>query len=119
MLADPQSITINATPHSLLRTGSGIDSGQFRSATGAYSLNVAHAYGKRTRRTFRVDYKVIAPDVMDSSVNVPYSASVYTVVDVPNVGISRADQGYLFVGFNTLLSASSWAVANKFLDGES
>jgi len=119
LLADPQTITINATPVTLLRTGAAQDSGTFRSADTAYSLSVSHAYGKRVRRTFRLDHKLILPDVMDSSLNVPYSLSTYVVQDVPVVGISRAQQGYELIGLSNLMSASSFAIANKFLDGES
>jgi hypothetical protein len=119
VLADPQSVTINAVAKSLKRTGSGIDTGQFRTVDGIYSLNLSHAYAKRTRRTARLDYKVIAADVMDSSLNVPYSASVYLVADVPNVGITRADQGNLAIGFCDWLSASGYANLGKLLDGES
>lgn len=119
MLADPQSVTINAVAKSLKRTGSGIDTGQFRTVDDVYRLGISHAYARRVRRTARLDYKVIAPDVMDSSLNVPYSASVYLVADVPTVGISRADQGNLAIGFCDWLSASGYTNLGKLLDGES
>lgn len=117
MLADPQSVTINTVAKSLPRTGAGIDLGQFRTVDGIYQLNVSHAYGKRVRRTARLDYKVIDADVMDSSLNVPYSASVYMVADVPLVGISRADQGHLAIGFVDWLTATGYTNLGKLLDG--
>jgi len=119
VLTDPQSITINAVAKSLKRTGMGEDTGTFRSVDQAYRLSVTHAYSKRTRRTARVDYKVTQADVMDSSLMVPYTAACYLVVDVPNVGVSRADQGHLAIGFCDWLSASGYTNLGKLLDGES
>jgi hypothetical protein len=119
LLTDPQSITINATPVSLVRTGASIDSGVFRAVDNSYTLSINHVYGKRTRRTTRLDYKVLAPDVMDSSLNVPYTASVYTVVDIPNVGVSNAQVFYMWDGLNDLLAASSNAKQLQIIAGES
>lgn len=119
MLADPQSITINATPVSLVRTGASTDAGVFRSSDNAYTLSVNHSYGKRIRRTVRLDYRVIAADVMDSSINAPYSASVYTVCDIPVVGISNSQLFYMWDGLNDMLAASSNGKQLQIIAGES
>jgi hypothetical protein len=119
LFADPQSITINSVATTFPRMGADLDHGIFRTTDGAYSLDISHVYGKRTRRTARIDYKVLAPDVMDSSVNTPYSASCYMVMDTPQVGISRAQAGIIAGAFFNWASASSYAALNKFLDGES
>jgi hypothetical protein len=119
LLADPQGITVNAIAYSLPRVGAALDAGSFRTADTTYGLSVTHAYNKRTRRTARLDYKILAPDVMDSSLNVPYTGSVYTVFDMPNVGISRLQQGYMATGFMNWLSTSGFLNMNRILDGES
>jgi hypothetical protein len=116
--ADPQSITINAIAKSLPRTGSGLDSGVFTKDDGEVKLSVSHAYNKRTRRTLRVDHKKLAADVMDSSLMVPYSMSVYIVVDVPTVGYTIAEQKQIVDGLTAYLTASSGARVTQLLGGE-
>jgi len=115
---DPQTVTIGAFPNTLNRTGMGIDSGVFKTADASYSLSISHAYNKRTRRSARLDYKVLAPDVMDSSLNVPYNMAIYTVVDVPNVGISLADQTAISIGYINWLEDSTFANLALLLNGE-
>lgn len=119
MLADPQSVTINAVAKSLPRVGAGLYNGQFSTVDGIYQLGISHAFAKRTRRTARLDYKVTAADIMDSSLNVPYSGSVQLIVDMPAVGISRADQGNVAIGFCDWLSATGYTNLGKLLDGAS
>jgi len=119
VLADPQTITIAATPYTLPRVGADLNAGTFRTVDGMYTESISHAYAKRVRRTARLDYKVLSPDVMDSSVNTPYSSSVYLVMDNPTVGITRAVQGNIVNGFLAYLTASSNLVIGKILDGES
>lgn len=119
LFADPQSITINAVAKSFPRMGADLDHGSFRTVDGEYNLDISHVYGKRTRRTARLDYKVLSPDVYDPSIYSPQSASCYMVMDLPTVGISRAQAGYIAGGFYNWLATSSFAALNKFLDGES
>lgn len=120
MFADPQEITVDNVTKTLLRTGSALDAGKFSQADGTYGLSISHAYAKRTRRTVRLDYKVLAPDVMDSSLNVPYTGSIYLVSDMPNVGISLTTQqnlGEAFTGW--LTSAGTYDGLYGLLNGES
>jgi hypothetical protein len=119
MFADPQTITINAVPITLPRTGSALDSGTFTKDDAAYKESISHAYGKRTRRTIRLDAKKLAPDVMDGSLNVPYTMAVYCVVDVPTVGYTLTEQKQICDGFLAYLTASSGAKVAQFLGGES
>lgn len=118
MFADPQTVTINAVPQTLPRTGSGIDNGVFTEADGGSKLSIAHAYNKRARRTIRLDDKKLAADVMDSSLMVPYTMSVYCVVDVPFVGYTVTEQKQVCDGFLAYLTASSGAKVAQFLGGE-
>jgi len=119
LFADPQGLDVIGGANTFNRTGSGIDQGQFRTSDQKYLLSISHNYAKRTRRTARLNYYTIAADVMDSSLNVPYSGSVYLVTDMPNVGISRADQETLAAGLMDWLTASSHARLDELLDGES
>lgn len=117
--ADPQTITINAVAKTLPRTGSGLDNGVFTHSTGEVKESISHAYGKRARRTLRIDHKKLAADVMDSSLNVPYTMSCYIVVDVPLAGYTIAEQQQVVDGFTAYLTASSSAKVTQLLGGES
>jgi hypothetical protein len=117
--ADPQSVTINAIAKSLARTGSGLDTGAFSKDDGEVKLSISHAYGKRFRRTLRLDHQKLAADVMDSSLNVPYSMSVYIVCDVPKYGYTITEQKQIVDGLTAYLTASSGARVTQLLGGES
>lgn len=115
-LADPQSITISGTTIPLPRTGD-----KYTSADGLNVLDLSHAYGRRTRRVLRFDTAKIAANLYDPSTNVKQSASIYLVVDHPPVGIgyTQADLKALYLGYKGLITASSDAMIDKWLGGES
>jgi len=115
---DPQSITINAVANSLARVSSGVNTGAFRKDDGNVVLSVAHQYGKRTRRTARIDFSKIAADPLISAQNIKYSMSAYVVVDVPVTGFTVAEAKQVIDGFITWMSASSGANITKLLGGE-
>lgn len=117
--SDPQSITISGTANSLPRTGSGSASGTFVKDDGTVKLSVSHTYGKRTRRLIRVDHRKIAPDPLQPATNVPYTASVYMVVDAPSAGYSNAELKAIVDGFTAYLTASTGARVTQLLGGES
>lgn len=117
MLADPQSVTINAVPHSLPRTGS--NPGQFTKDDGAIRLTVSHANGKRIRSSIRLDNAKISADPMVPSQNQKVSASVYLVIDRPQTGYTNAELKLIVDGFLAWMSASSGANVTKVLGGES
>jgi hypothetical protein len=102
--ADPQSVTVNAVAISLPRTSSGVNSGVFTSADGNSKLSVSHSYGKRTRRTIRLDSSKVAADPLLPTQNVKLSNSVYLVVDAPVAGFT-----------NTSLSSTSTALLPRCL----
>lgn len=117
-LADPQSITIDAVPFTLARTGFGPTSGSFSSNDGSLKETVSHQYGRRTRRTVRIDHSKIAADPLTSD-NVRYSMSTYIVVDTPVDGYTVAEAKEVVDGLLAYLSASSGAVITQLLGGES
>lgn len=116
--SDPQTVTINAIANSLPRTGSGVNIGSFSKDDATVKLSVAHAYGKRVRRTARIEHSKIAPDPLISSTNIKYSMSVYVVADVPITGYSIAEQKQIVDGLVLWLSATSGANTTKLLGGE-
>lgn len=117
--ADPQTITINAIAKTLARTGSGDNTGSFKKDDGEVSMSIRHAYGKRTRRTLRVDHKKIAADPLMPSTNTQYSMSVQVIVDCPPVGYTIAEQKQIVDALTAYLTASSGARATQLLGGES
>jgi hypothetical protein len=118
-LSDPQSITISGTPISLPRVVSGDGESEYLSADGLVKLSLASAYGSRTRRVIRVDHSKITSDPFIPAQNVKVSMSNYMVFDVPPAGYTNADAKAVYAGFKALFTASSDAVIDKLLGGES
>jgi hypothetical protein len=116
--ADPQSITINAVANSLPRTSSGPNTGTFTSNDGAVKQTVSHAYGKRTRRTLRIDHQKVAADPFLAGTNTKYSMSAYVVVDVPVTGYTVTEAKQIVDGLLAALTASSGAKITQLLGGE-
>ena len=115
--ADPQSVTINAVANVLPRTSSGVNSGSFTKDDGNVRLSVSHAYGKRNRRTIRIDNSKIAPDAL-TGLNVKSSMSAFIVVDAPITGYSIAEQKQIVDALTAYLTASSGARVTQLLGGE-
>jgi len=118
-LADPQSVTISGTANALNRVSSGDNSGAFSKDDGNVKLSVSHAYGRRTRRTIRVDHRKVAADPLNAAQNLNYSMSMYIVVDVPPFGYSPSEAKAVWDGFIANLAANTAANTVKFLGGES
>jgi hypothetical protein len=116
--ADPQTVTINAVDKTLARTSSGQNAGGFKTNDGLVALTVSSAYGKRTRRTARIDVSKIAPDPLISDRNIQYSMSTYIVVDAPVTGYTVAEQKQIVDALTAWLSASSGAHTTQLLGGE-
>jgi hypothetical protein len=116
--ADPQSVTINAIAKTLARTSSGQDSGAFSKDDGEVKLLVNHVYGKRNRRTLRIEHQKLTTDVTDPTINTLYGMSCYLVVDVPKVGYTNAEIKQVVDGFTAYLTASSGARVTQLLGGE-
>lgn len=116
--ADPQSVTINAVANTLPRVSSGVNSGSFSSNDGTVALSVSSAYGKRTRRTIRLDHSKIAADPFTSGLNQKYSMSTYVVIDVPVTGYTVTEAKQIVDALTAYLTASSGSVVTKLLGGE-
>lgn len=117
--ADPQSVTINAVANSLPRTSTQGATGIFTKDDGTRKLTVSHAYGKRTRRTIRLDDYKVAADPLTPANNIKNSMSTYLVVDLPAAGGYTVAEAKLIVdGLTAYLTASSGAKVTQLLGGE-
>lgn len=116
--ADPQSVTINAIANTLPRVSSGVNNGIFRKDDGNVMLTVSHAYGRRTRRTVRLDHRKIAADPLAVDTNLHYSMSTYIVCDVPILGYTVAEAKQVVDGLTAYLTAGSGSKVTQLLGGE-
>lgn len=115
MLADPQSVTINAVATSLPRTSQGASVNVYTSADGSTSMTTKqNLTASRFRREVRLSQKKIAADPI-SAVNTEKGVSVYLVVDEPRAGFSDIEIGYLIEALKTWLTSTNY---NKVLGGE-
>lgn len=119
MFADPQSITIDGTAHSLACIKRGQENGEYRNSARTVRLQISHQSRKsRTRSMYRVDVDKIAADPITSD-NVSLSCGIYVVIDKPAFGFSEADVVNQLTGIVGALSASTYAAAKKLNAGES
>jgi hypothetical protein len=116
--SDPQSVTINAIANSLPRTSTRDNAGVFTKDDGNVKLTVSSLYGKRIRRTARLDHKKVAVDPLFPAQNSPYSMSIYVVADVPTTGYSVVEQKQIVDALTLWLTTSSGANVTKLLGGE-
>ena len=118
MLADPQSVTINAVPFSLARISTEPNKGIYQDVTGAVQERVSQSYGKRTRRAIQLQHTKIAPDPFVPAQNVNFSMTVSLVFDIPKTGYTATEAKQIWDGLNAQLSAGSGAMVTKVLGGE-
>jgi len=118
LLADPQSITINAIGVSLPCVSRGANTSTYQSADGLTKLTISHNYGKRKRTLIRFDSTKTAADPLVSTVNNVYSESVQVVIDRPLAGFTTTETNYLLQGVACVLTASSGNVAAAILGGQ-
>lgn len=118
-LTDPQSITYDGTATPLARIDSAGRPGvYYLSADGAIELSIKHQYGARTRRVVRTGRNSVIPNPFIPSQNIKVANGVYTVVDV-NTASTVAEVQKLLQAHLAMLSASTYAMANKIVNGES
>lgn len=115
MLADPQSVTINAVATSLPRTSTGPTVNGYTSADGVTSMTTKqNITASRFRREVRLSQHKVAADPI-SGLNKDLGVSVYFVVDEPKSGYSDTEIGYLIDALKTWLSSANYL---KVLGGE-
>jgi len=105
--ADPQTLTVDSTPHTLNRIKSDGYRSEYASSDEGYKMTISHQESKdRTRRMIRVDNRIVAADPL-TSVNEYKSLGVYLVIDEPEYGFDDADIDDLVQGFATWLSTAN------------
>jgi hypothetical protein len=116
--SDPINITVSGVASDLFRTSSGENTGSFQKNDGTLKVSVSHQYGKRTRRTIRLEHSKIAPDPLISSANIRHSMTSYLVIDTPTTGYTVAEAKAVADALMGYLTASSGAATTKLLGGE-
>jgi hypothetical protein len=115
MLADPQSVTVNAVAISLPRTSAGVTQNLYTSADGVTTMTTKqNVTASRFRREVRLSQHKTAADPI-SGLNKDLGVSVYLVIDEPKYGFTDAEIGYLIDALKTWLSSANY---NKVLGGE-
>lgn len=119
-LSDPQSVKVNGVTTSLPRTNTSGGKSVYTSADGLTRLTISQQEtGKRKRQMIRLDFKKIAADPFQTTINTPFSNSVYLVFDRPEEGYSNEEMKKELEGFVELLTASTYSLPVKVLGGES
>jgi hypothetical protein len=115
MLADPQSVTVNAVAVSLPRTKQDASQNIYTSADGNTSMTTKqNVTASRFRREVRLSNKKVAADPI-SAVNKEIGLSVYLVIDEPRNGFSDAEIKYYIEALKTWLTSAN---QDKVLGGE-
>lgn len=124
MLSEPQTTktlsasTAGSAVATLPRTSFGTNAGVFATADGTTKLSVSHQYGKRTRRSVRLDFSSIVADPLVSGLSTLQTASVYVVIDHPPAVFSQGTlKGYV-ENLATWIVEGSFANTLKWLGGE-
>lgn len=115
MLADPQSVTINAVATSLPRVQVGPSVNIYTTADGNTSMTTKqNLTAKRFRREVRLSQKKVAADPL-TAVNAEIGVSVYLVIDEPRSGFTDTEVKYLIEALKGWLIAGN---QDKLLGGE-
>lgn len=115
MLADPQSVTINAVATSLPRTQAGPTVNVYTSADGVTTMTTKqNTTASRFRREVRLSQHKVTADPI-SGLNKDLGVSVYLVVDEPKSGFTDTEIGYLVEALKGWLISANY---NKVLGGE-
>lgn len=114
-LSDP-TVTINAVPTVLARTGMSLTSGVFQSSDGSLSLTVEHQSARRTRHVIRLRKTEIVADPLVPSVNQNVGYGATLSIDLPKNGVLSATAVDHVLGLVTLATE---AFVEKVVGGES
>lgn len=119
-LADPQSLTIDGTTHSLPRVSVTPNSGTYQNSEGTVTVTVTqHATKKgRERGSFRVDFSKVSPDPFLPAQNTRKGMSATVAFDVDPTGFSDAEAKKVLEGLLAELSKTSGALIGRLLGRE-
>lgn len=117
MFTDPQTVTVSTVAQTLPRTSAGVNAGEFRKDDSTYQLQISHQYGKRTRRTVRLNHNKVAADPFTAD-NVLYSMSAYLVIDIPKAGYTVSEAKAIADGLLKYLTDTGGSKVTQLLGGE-
>lgn len=121
-LTDPQKFKeVAGTEVTAPRVSSGDFKSIYETSDGLnkLTLSTTESNSNRKRHLVRIDVEKLATNIYEESKKQAVSASVYLVVDRPVNGYSVAEMKKLVEGLVGLLSASTYALTEKVLGGES
>lgn len=119
-LSDPLVIEMAGSDTNVPRTGADLAQSTYRTDDGTAEFSIIHRPGRNGRKRTEVRFagRKIEPDPLFPSTNKPYSASVYLVIDRPEVGYTTAElQAGADMLFD-LLTRSSGANLTKIIEGQ-
>jgi predicted Zn-dependent peptidase len=104
---DPQTLTVDSTPHTLALVKSDGYRSEYLESTEDFMMTISHQESKgRTRRMVRVDNRVVAADPL-TSVNEYKSLGVYLVIDEPEYGFDDDEIDDVVQGLLTWLTTAN------------
>lgn len=115
--SDPQVLTIDAVQVELPRVETAGRSSVYEDLGTNSRLRIAHANGRRIRRTVRLDISKVDLDAYNSTLSKPYSMSAGFYVDVPLLGFTLTEQVSNAEILQTWLNVAGNLA--KVVDGES
>lgn len=86
--ADPQSLTVDATPVSLPRVGSSLGAGAFRSSDQKYQLEVRHQSGTQERHNVKLSFADVVGNPLVPAQNLVVGTTVNLTVTHPRNGMT-------------------------------
>lgn len=133
MLTDPMVTKLGATTVTLPRTTAGKDSAVYRdpnfrsteAGETGLELSISHQYGKRTRRTVRINANKVAAGATTFTSSPSSSMSVYVVLDAPVSGFNKSEQEDILESLFEILAEQTVngldlsATSTRWIDGES
>lgn len=119
-LADPISITHGGTTYVLPKTGGQGTIGIYGTNDQPIKLTVSHQYGaKQIRSLFRLDFVKVVTDPLNPTLYSEEQESFQWIwIHPKKKAFNTADGVSLLTAGNASLSASTNALATKFLNGE-
>lgn len=121
-LTDPQKFKeVAAVEVTAPRVSSGDFKSIYETSDGLnkLTLSTTETGSNRKRHLVRIDVSKLTTNIYEEAKKQEVSASVYLVIDRPVAGYSVAEMKKLVEGLVGLLSATSYAVTEKVLGGES
>jgi len=121
-LTDPQKFKeVAGTEVTAPRVSSGDFKSVYSTSDGLnkLTLSTSESSSNRLRHLVRIDVEKLTTNIYEESKKQAVSMSVYLVVDRPRNGYSFAEAKKLVEGLVGLLSASTYALTEKVLGGES